>query len=121
MNFSNDDITNDKDFNVMLTNFTNKTNPIDIDNIYIYFFYIINNTCDEYKRLIVSLTDNILLKETLMTEIVNNRNEGGRRFNVNGIYSYNIGENDLNTFLNEDGINFSEYKKIVYKMVASNA
>ena len=46
-----------------------------------------------------------------MTEIVKNRNESGRRFNVSGIYSYNFDKTDLKDFLN-NGSTMGEYKTV---------
>ena len=109
MNFSSYDINENID--ELLSNFNTKINLIEVQNIYIYFFYVVNQTCDMYKREIVSLSNNILLKETLMTEIVKNRNESGRRFNVSGIYSYNFDKTDLKEFLN-NGSTMNEYKTV---------
>jgi hypothetical protein len=108
MNFSSD--TLDKNLNELLDKFNTKINIIEVQNIYVYFFYVIQNTCDIYKRIIVPLTNGVLLKENLMTEIVKNRNESGRRFNVSGIYNYNF-DKDLADFLN-NGKEMDEYKSV---------
>lgn len=109
MNFSSSMI--DKNYEEMINNFKNNTNVIEIENIYVYFFYNVNNTCDSYKREIVNLTNGTLLKETLMKEIVKNRNDSGRRFNVSGIYSYNFDTTDLTNFLDNE-IEFKEYTNV---------
>jgi len=109
MNFSSYDINENID--ELLSNFNSKINLIEVQNIYIYFFYVVNQSCDMYKREIIALNNNVLLKETLMTEIVKNRNESGRRFNVSGIYSYNFDKTDLKDFLN-NGQPMSEYKTV---------
>jgi hypothetical protein len=109
MNFSSD--TLDKNLNDLLDTFNTKINIIEVQNIYVYFFYVIQNTCDIYKRIIVPLTNGVLLKENLMTEIVKNRNESGRRFNVSGIYNYNFDTKDLADFLN-NGKEMDEYKSV---------
>ena len=109
MNFSSSMI--DKNYEEMINNFKNNTNVIEIENIYVYFFYNVNNTCDSYKREIVNLTNGTLLKETLMKEIVKNRNDSGRRFNVSGIYSYNFDTTDLTNFLDNE-IEFKEYTTV---------
>jgi hypothetical protein len=110
MNFSYD--TNiDENIESLIEVFNNKTNLIQVQNVYIYFFYVVNQSCDMYKRDIVTLNNGILLKETLMTEIVKNRNESGRRFNVSGIYSYNFDKTDLKEFLN-DGSIMEEFKTV---------
>ena len=109
MNFSSSMI--DKNYEEMINNFKNNTNVIEIENIYVYFFYNVNNTCDSYKREIVNLTNGTLLKETLMKEIVKNRNDSGRRFNVSRIYSYNFDTTDLTNFLDNE-IEFKEYTNV---------
>ena len=109
MNFSSYDINENIDG--LLSNFNTKINLIEVQNVYIYFFYVVNQSCDIYKREIVALNNNVLLKETLMTEIVKNRNESGRRFNVSGIYSYNFDTTDLTNFLDNE-IEFKEYTNV---------
>ena len=109
MNFSSSMI--DKNYEEMINNFKNNSNVIEIENIYVYFFYNVNNTCDSYKREIVNLTNGTLLKETLMKEIVKNRNDSGRRFNVSGIYIYNFDTTDLTNFLDKE-IEFKEYTNV---------
>jgi hypothetical protein len=46
-----------------------------------------------------------------MTEIVKNRNDSGRRFNVSGIYSYNFDTTDLTNFVDNE-IPFTEYNNV---------
>ena len=100
MNFSSYD--NDLDNNIIV---------IEVLNIYVYFFYVIQHSFDIYKRIIVPLTNGVLLKENLMTEIVKNRNESGHRFNVSGIYNYNFDTTNLSDFLN-NGKDMDEYKTV---------
>ena len=111
MNFSSYDETVEQNLNELLDTFNNKINIIEVQNVYVYFFYVIQNTCDIYKRIIVPLTNGVLTKENLMTEIVKNRNESGRRFNVSGIYNYNFDNTDLKEFLN-NGKQMDEYKNV---------
>jgi hypothetical protein len=111
MNFSSYDDNINKNMDKLLESFNNKLNVIEVQNVYIYFFYVVNQSCDMYKRDIVALNNGILLKETLMTEIVKNRNESGRRFNVSGIYNYNFNKTDLKEFLN-NGTTMEEYKTV---------
>ena len=80
--------------------------------IYVYFFYVVNNVCDAYKRDIINLNNGTLLKESLMTEIIKNRNESGRRFNVSSIYTYNFDNTDLKDFLNRTDVCMNEYKNV---------
>jgi hypothetical protein len=111
MNFSFNDTELDTNMDDMLNTFNTKTNLIDVQNIYIYFFYVVNQTCEIYKRDIVNLSNGVLLKETLMTEIVKNRNDSGRRFNVSGIYAFNFDTTDLKFVLNND-LSMNEYKNV---------
>lgn len=111
MNFSSYDDDLDNNLNELLDSFNKKINVIEVQNIYVYFFYVIHHSCDIYKRIIVPLTNGVLLKENLMTEIVKNRNESGHRFNVSGIYNYNFDTTNLSDFLN-NGKEMDEYKNV---------
>jgi len=67
--------------------------------IHLYFFYVLQGNCEEYKRITVELKANgVLSRETLNDEIIKNRTEGGRRFHVTGIYSFRFDESDLVKF-----------------------
>jgi hypothetical protein len=48
MNFSSYDINENID--ELLSNFNSKINLIEVQNVYIYFFYVVNQSCDMYKR-----------------------------------------------------------------------
>jgi hypothetical protein len=89
------------------SNFT-KATP---EYVNIYFFYVINNQCDEYMKEVVSLTNGVLTKETLLAEIVKKRNEG-RRFNIGGIYGYHFNVDDLADFVENGDKGFTEYTDI---------
>lgn len=55
----------------------------------LYFLYIVNGTCEQYKKEIVELKgDSMLTKEDFMGEIIKYRVNSGRKFNVIGLYSY---------------------------------
>jgi hypothetical protein len=55
----------------------------------LYFLYIVNGTCDQYKKEVVELRgDSLLTREDFMAEIIKYRVNAGRKFNVIGIYSY---------------------------------
>jgi hypothetical protein len=69
-----------------------------VDNkfVHLYFFYVLQGNCEEYKKITVELKANGLLsRDTLTDEIVKNRTEGGRRYHVNGIYSFRFDEKNL--------------------------
>ena len=55
----------------------------------LYFLYIINGTCEQYKKEVVELRgDSLLTREDFMAEIIKYRVNAGRKFNVIGLYSY---------------------------------
>ena len=71
-----------------------------VENKYIqvYIFYVLQGTCEKYKKTTVELKKGVLMKETLTEEIVKHRNEGGRRYHVTGIYSFRFDDPDLLNF-----------------------
>ena len=76
-----------------------------VDNKFVnlYFFYVLQGNCNEYKKITVELkAKGVLSRETLTDEIVKNRTEGGRRYHVNGIYSFRFDETDLVKFAESD-------------------
>ena len=111
MNFSSYDNEIDEDIMNSIENLKDQFNKIDVQHIYIYFLYVVNQTCENYKRIIVPINDGILSKDVLMSEIIKNRNESGRRFNVTGIYNYNFDKDNLVDFMN-NGNNLNEYKNV---------
>jgi hypothetical protein len=111
MNFSSYDNEIDEDIMNSIEKLKDHFNKIDVQNIYIYFLYVVNQTCENYKRIIVPINDGILSKDVLMSEIIKNRNESGRRFNVTGIYNYNFDKEDLVEFMN-NGNTLNEYKNV---------
>lgn len=67
--------------------------------VHIYFFYVLQGQCEQYKKITVELkAKGILARDTLTDEIVKNRTEGGRRYHVTGIYSFQFDEKDLVKF-----------------------
>ena len=90
MNFSSYDNEIDEGLMNSIVKLKDQFNKIEIQNIYIYFLYVVNQTCENYKRIIIPVNDGVLSKESLMSEIIKNRNDSGRRFNVTGIYNYNL-------------------------------
>lgn len=63
--------------------------------IHLYFFYVLHGNCEQYKKITVELKNGTLTKEALTDEIVKHRTEGGRRYQVNGLYSFKFDETDL--------------------------
>jgi hypothetical protein len=86
-----------------------------VENKYVqlYFFYVLQGTCEEYKKITVELKANgILSRETLTDEIVRNRTDHGRRYHVTGIYSYRFDEPDLVKFSTTKGNYFHNHGQI---------
>ncbi len=83
-----------------------------VENANLYFLYVVNQQCDEYKKLVVPLKNGVFNKESLLAEIIKNRNNGGRRFNATGIYSYGFNVDDLATFMEEGDKGITEFKQV---------
>ena len=112
MNFSSydDDIKTSlkEDFENLKNNFVKET----VSNINIYFLYNVNQVCEQYKKIIMPVVEGQLTKDALYSEIIKNRNESGRRFNVNGIYAYNFDVDELFEYIETDDHCFKEYKQV---------
>ena len=112
MNFSSydDDIkdTLRSDFNSLKHNFVKEP----VSNINIYFLYNVNQVCEQYKKIIMPVVEGQITKDVLYSEIIKHRNDSGRRFNVNGIYSYNFDVDELFEYIETDDKCFKEYKQV---------
>ena len=53
MNFSSYDDNINENIDKLLEVFNTKINLIEVQNVYIYFFYVVNQTCEIYKRDII--------------------------------------------------------------------
>jgi hypothetical protein len=100
MNFSSYDEEIEENLISKVQALHNDFTKVDVQNVYVYFLYVVNQTCENYKRIVSPLTNGVLTKDNLMAEIVKNRNESGRRFNVTGIYNYNFDVDNLVDFIN---------------------
>jgi hypothetical protein len=81
----------------------------------LYFLYILNGTCEEYKKTVVELTgESILSKDDFMGEIIKYRMNCGRKYNVSGIYSYrlNFNNNELENFMNNSDECFFSHSQV---------
>lgn len=79
----------------------------------LYFFYVLQGNCEQYKKITVELKQNgTLSRETLTEEIVRNRTEGGRRYHVNGIYSFKFDETNLADFAENSGNYFHNHTQV---------
>jgi hypothetical protein len=91
-------------------------NLVDNQYVNIYFFYSINGNCEQYKKVVLPLKLSALTKEDFMAEIMKNRNNHGRRFNLSGIYSFKntLDKDNLQSFVTnpEKSNMFYEYKQV---------
>jgi hypothetical protein len=79
----------------------------------LYFFYVLQGNCEQYKKITVELkTNGLLSRDTLTDEIVKNRTEGGRRYHVTGIYSFRFDEPDLVKFAETTGHYFHNHAQV---------
>jgi hypothetical protein len=108
----------DKDVDDKLTekiekimNETTMFNKSAVDMINIYFFYCVNNTLEQYTKIVVPLKVGILKKDELLTNILKHRTNDGRRFNINGIYAYQFNTDVLEFFKNEE-CEFKEHSQV---------
>jgi hypothetical protein len=112
MNFSSYDNEIDEDITNSIEKLKDQFIRVDVQNIYIYFLYVVNQTCENYKRIVLPINDGVLTKDILMSEIIKNRNDSGRRFNVTGIYNYNFDKDDLVEFMNNGHV-LNEFTNVV--------
>ena len=94
-----------------IMNETTMFNKSPVDMINIYFFYCVNNTLDQYTKIVVPLKVGILKKDELLTNILKHRTNDGRRFNINGIYAYQF-DTDIVDFLKEEICDLKEYNQV---------
>ena len=112
MNFSSYDNEIDEDITNSIEKLKDQFIRVDVQNIYIYFLYVVNQTCENYKPIVLPINDGVLTKDILMSEIIKNRNDSGRRFNVTGIYNYNFDKDDLVEFMNNGHV-LNEFTNVV--------
>jgi len=77
----------------------------------LYFFYCINQTLEQYTKVVVPLKLGKLSKDEILTNIMKYRVNDGRRFNVNGIYSYQF-NSDIIEFIKDNECETKEYNQI---------
>ncbi len=70
-----------------------------VKDIHLFFFYVINQKLETYKRMDLSLVDSTLSKNILLSHILKNKKEDGRKFNITGIYKYHFNEDNLCNFI----------------------
>ena len=61
-----------------------------VKDIHLFFFYVINKKLESFKRIDLSISDSVLTKNELLSNILKNKKEDGRKFNITGIYKYHF-------------------------------
>ena len=94
-----------------ILNETNIFNTSNVDMVNIYFFYCINQSLEQYTKIVVPLKNGILSKDELLTNILKYRMNDGRRFSINGIYNYQFDSNII-TFLKDNDCDVKEHTQV---------
>ena len=92
-----------------IMNETTMFEKTDLKMVNIYFFYCVNQSLEEYTKVVVPLKLGSLSKDELLTTILKYRTHDGRRFNVSGIYDYHFNV-DLIKFLKDDECPLREHQ-----------
>ena len=71
-----------------IINETNMFNTSNVDMVNIYFFYCVNQSLEQYTKVVVPLKIGKLSKDDLHLNILKYRMNDGRRFNLNAIHAY---------------------------------
>jgi hypothetical protein len=64
-----------------------------VKDLHLFFFYVINQKLETFKRIDLTINDSLLTKNELLSNILKNKKEDGRKFNITGIYKYHFNEN----------------------------
>ena len=110
----NEDIEVDVNLSEKIDKILNETdmfNKSNVDMVNIYFFYSINNALDEYTKIVLPLKLGNLSKDDLHLHILKHRMYGGRRYNLNRIYSYQF-NSDIKEFLKTNECDIKEHKQL---------
>ena len=94
-----------------IINETNMFNKSNVDIVNLYFFYCINQTLEQYTKVVVPLKNGNLSKDDLLTNILKYRMNDGRRFNINGIYAYQF-DSDIVDFLKDNECEVKEHTQV---------
>ena len=92
-------------------NETNMFNKSNVDMVNLFFFYSINNTLEQYTKVVVPLKLGNLSKDELLTNILKYRMNDGRRYTLNGIYAYQF-DRDIIEFLKDNECIVKEHKQV---------
>ena len=113
MNLPKDIVDIDEHLNEKIEKILNETNIFNKSNgemVNLYFFYSINHSLEEYTKVVVPLKLGNLSKDELLTNILKYRLHDGRRFMINGIYSYQFNK-DIIEFLKDNECSTKEHNQ----------
>jgi len=105
MNFDTDVNEHQHIMNENIEKLQNTTDIFDISevkDVHLFFLYTINQKLESFKRIDVKLNRSTLTKNDLLSSILKNKKEDGRKFNITGLYKYNFTETNLADFLNNN-------------------
>jgi len=111
MNLPMDEMVNE-DLTEKIEKIMNDTNLFQksiISMVNIYFFYCVNQSLEQYTKVVIPLKLGSLSKDELLTTILKYRIHDGRRYNVSGIYDYHFNANVID-FLNNDECPMKEHQ-----------
>jgi hypothetical protein len=94
-----------------ILNETNMFNQSNVDMVNIYFFYCVNQSLEQYTKVVVPLKIGKLSKDELHLNLLKYRMNDGRRFNLNAIYAYQF-DADLVEFLKNNECELKEHTQI---------
>jgi uncharacterized sodium:solute symporter family permease YidK len=94
-----------------IINETNMFNISNVDMVNIYFFYCVNQSLEQYTKVVVPLKIGKLSKDELLTNILKYRMNDGRRFNINGIYAYQF-DTDVIDFLKNNECELKDHTQV---------
>lgn len=94
-----------------ILNETNMFNTSNVDMVNIYFFYCVNQSLEQYTKVVVPLKLGKLSKDELHLNLLKYRMNDGRRFNINGIYAYQF-DADIVDFLKNNECDLKEHTQI---------
>ena len=94
-----------------ILNETNMFNKSNVDMVNIYFFYCVNQSLEQYTKVVVPLKIGKLSKDDLHLNLLKYRMNDGRRFNLNAIYAYQF-DADVVEFLKNNECELKEHTQI---------
>jgi hypothetical protein len=94
-----------------IINETNMFNTSNVDMVNIYFFYCVNQTLEQYTKVVVPLKIGKLSKDDLHLNLLKYRMNDGRRFNINSIHAYQF-DASLIEFLKNNECDLKEYTQV---------